>query len=176
MQGVSGAHWMYARMKELECQPNTLTYNILMRMFDESRSTNMRLEYKDAGPAQVVVVPSLVDRKDRNGAPDGKSFEAEDDDEIEDASINPTSLRSPPFSDPTPLATNPTPQPPPSDLLMSPPATTTTFDFWDNDQFEGVPFEHPALEPPSDPKSTKNATATQTPPIPNSPPKPLLHP
>jgi len=99
-----------------------------------------------------------------------EGFEAEDDDEIEDASIDPASLRSPPLSDPTPLATDPTPQPPPSDLPKSPPATTTTtFDFWDDDEFEGVPVEHAAPEPPSDPKSTENATAAQTPPIPNSP-------
>ncbi|ESW20549.1 hypothetical protein PHAVU_006G218500 [Phaseolus vulgaris] len=99
-----------------------------------------------------------------------EGFEPEDDDDIEDASIDPASLRSPPLSDPTPLAADPTPQPPPSDIPKSPPATTTTaFDFWDDDEFEGVPVEHSAPEPPSDPKSPENVTASQTPPIPNAP-------
>ncbi|KAG4980889.1 hypothetical protein JHK82_034135 [Glycine max] len=91
-----------------------------------------------------------------------EGFEAEDDDDLEDSSIDPASLRSPPLSDPTPLTTDPTPQPPASDLPKSPPATT--FDFWDDEEFEGVPVEHPAPEPPSDPKSPENSTTTQTPP------------
>ncbi|CAJ1963748.1 unnamed protein product [Sphenostylis stenocarpa] len=99
-----------------------------------------------------------------------EGFEAEDDDDIEDTSIDPASLRSPPLSDPTPLATDPTPQPPASDIPKSPPATTTTtFDFWDDEEFEGVPVEHSTPEPPSDPKSPDNATATPTPPIANPP-------
>ncbi|MED6106367.1 hypothetical protein PIB30_004141 [Stylosanthes scabra] len=32
LHDVNGAHRMYARMKELKCQANTLTYNILMRI------------------------------------------------------------------------------------------------------------------------------------------------
>ncbi|KAG4937856.1 hypothetical protein JHK82_045663 [Glycine max] len=89
-----------------------------------------------------------------------EGFEAEDDDDdLEDSSIHPASLRSPPLSDPTP-----TPQPPPSDLPKFPP-----FDFWDDDEFEGVPVEHSSPEPPSDPKSPENATTTQTPPTPNPP-------
>ncbi|XP_020221523.1 uncharacterized protein At5g49945 isoform X3 [Cajanus cajan] len=84
-----------------------------------------------------------------------EGFEAEED-EIEDLTIDPASLRSPPLSNPTTLA-DPTPKPPPSHLPS--PHPPTTFDFWDDDEFEGVPADHP----PADPKP-ENATAAPTPP------------
>jgi len=37
---------MYAKMKELNCMPNTVTYNVLMRMFADSKSTDMVLKLK----------------------------------------------------------------------------------------------------------------------------------
>lgn len=96
-----------------------------------------------------------------------EGFEAEDDDaEFEDSSIDPASLRSPPSqslsTDPNP---NPNPNPnhsPPSDLPKSTPPTATTFDFWDDDEFEGLPVEqHPDLHVPiTDPKSTDNTNDT----------------
>ncbi|XP_052200661.1 pentatricopeptide repeat-containing protein At1g20300, mitochondrial [Diospyros lotus] len=43
---VNAAHRMHARMKQLECKPNTVTYNILMRMFVDSKSTDMVLKLK----------------------------------------------------------------------------------------------------------------------------------
>ncbi|KAL2320029.1 hypothetical protein Fmac_028998 [Flemingia macrophylla] len=49
----NGAHRMYARMKELKCQPNTLTYNILMRMFAESKSNDMVLKMKEMDENKV---------------------------------------------------------------------------------------------------------------------------
>ncbi|RDX91896.1 hypothetical protein CR513_26048, partial [Mucuna pruriens] len=82
-----------------------------------------------------------------------EGFDHEEDDEFEDTSIDPASLRSPPISDPTP-------EPPASDLPKAPPATT--FDFWDDEEFEGVPVDHHTPDPPSDPQ---NATAPHTPPI-----------
>ncbi|XP_027329881.1 uncharacterized protein At5g49945 [Abrus precatorius] len=94
-----------------------------------------------------------------------EGFEAEEDD-FEDLSIDPSSLRSPPsqkLSTPTPHS-DPNPDPPASDLPKSPPTTTTTtFDFWDDEEFEGVPIENPTPEVPTDPKSPENASDPATP-------------
>ncbi|XP_057429704.1 uncharacterized protein At5g49945 [Lotus japonicus] len=90
-----------------------------------------------------------------------EGFDAEDDD-FEDSSIDPTSLRPPPSQ---PLTTNPTnTQPPPSNLPNSPPPPPTTFDFWDEDEFEGVPVDQATSHSdpsdlPTDPKSPDNTTA-----------------
>lgn len=98
-----------------------------------------------------------------------EGFEAEDDDgEFEEPSIDPASLRSPPSqflsTDPNPNPNpNPTPSPsPPSDLPKSTPPSTTTFDFWDDDEFEGLPTQpHPDFQvPTTDPKSTDNTNTT----------------
>ncbi|KAJ1377685.1 hypothetical protein SESBI_48622 [Sesbania bispinosa] len=67
-----------------------------------------------------------------------EGFEAEDDD-FEEPSIDPASLRSPPSSTSHPIDPNPNPNPqsPPTfDLPKSPP--TIAFDFWDDDEFEGI--------------------------------------
>ncbi|XP_058762252.1 uncharacterized protein At5g49945-like [Vicia villosa] len=96
-----------------------------------------------------------------------EGFEAEDDEaEFEESSIDPASLRSPPSqslsTDPNPNP-NPNPNPsPPSDLPKSTPPSATTFDFWDDDEFEGLPTEpHPDLHTPiADPKSTDGNTNT----------------
>lgn len=94
-----------------------------------------------------------------------EGFEAEEgDDESEDHTIDPTSLRSPfltqshttrltppdpetPDSNPSPDS-NSDPQSPPSDLPKTSP-TTTAFEYWDEDEFEGLPTEQPAAETPS---------------------------
>ncbi|KAI8005153.1 Pentatricopeptide repeat-containing protein [Camellia lanceoleosa] len=44
--GMNAAHRTFVRMKELKCQPNTVTYNVLMRMFVDSKSTDMVLKLK----------------------------------------------------------------------------------------------------------------------------------
>jgi len=97
-----------------------------------------------------------------------EGFEAEDDEgEFEEPSIDPASLRSPPSqflsTDPNPNP-NPTPSPsPPSDLpKSSTPPSTTTFDFWDDDEFEGLPTQpHPDFQvPTTDPQSTDNTNTT----------------
>ncbi|KAI4296194.1 hypothetical protein L6164_036171 [Bauhinia variegata] len=90
-----------------------------------------------------------------------EGFDAEDDD-FDDQSIDPTTLRSPPLTKPEPYTTKITPpdpktpdpdpvsnlnsdsQSPSSDLPKTSP--TTTFDFWDEEEFEGLPIEQPALE------------------------------
>ncbi|KAK7302361.1 hypothetical protein RJT34_13248 [Clitoria ternatea] len=103
-----------------------------------------------------------------------EGFDADaDDDDFEDTSIDPTSLRSPPSQSLT--TPTPDPDPPASDLPKSAltTTTTTTFDFWDDDEFEGIPIEHP---PPSaaDPKSPDNSSdsaSPQNPQIPNPNPK-----
>ncbi|XP_074263938.1 pentatricopeptide repeat-containing protein At1g20300, mitochondrial-like [Silene latifolia] len=38
---VNAAQTLYAKMKELECEPNVVSYNVLLRMFVESKSTDM---------------------------------------------------------------------------------------------------------------------------------------
>lgn len=97
-----------------------------------------------------------------------EGFEGEDDDgEFEDSSIDPASLRSPPSQ---PLTTDPNPnlnlqQPSPSsDLPKSTPPTATTFDFWDDDEFEGLPTEqHPDIDlPNTDPKSLDSTNNNNT--------------
>ncbi|XP_045817904.1 uncharacterized protein At5g49945-like [Trifolium pratense] len=95
-----------------------------------------------------------------------EGFDAEDDDaEFEEASIDPASLRSPPSQS---LSTDPNPNPTPStpsDLPKSTPPTPTTFDFWDDDEFEGLPTDeqHPDLHVPvTDPKSTDNTNTTSS--------------
>ncbi|CAK8530146.1 unnamed protein product [Lathyrus sativus] len=97
-----------------------------------------------------------------------EGFEAEDDEvDFEESSIDPASLRSPPSqslsTDPNPNPNpNPTPSPP-SDLPKSTPPSATTFDFWDDDEFEGLPTEqqHPDLHVPiADPKSTDSNNTT----------------
>ncbi|WJX21868.1 hypothetical protein P8452_11238 [Trifolium repens] len=94
-----------------------------------------------------------------------EGFDAEDDDaEFEEPSIDPASLRSPPSQS---LSTDPNPNPtpsPPSDLPKSTPPTATTFDFWDDDEFEGLPTQqHPDLQVPiTDPKSNDNTNTTSS--------------
>ncbi|KAI4298952.1 hypothetical protein L6164_032457 [Bauhinia variegata] len=102
-----------------------------------------------------------------------EGFEAEDDD-FDDQSIDPTSLRSPPLTKSEPHTTKLTPpdpkisdrdpvsnlnsdsQSPSSDLLKTTP--TTTFDFWDEDEFEGLPIEQPA---PEFPTTAENVTPSE---------------
>ncbi|VFR01942.1 unnamed protein product [Cuscuta campestris] len=43
---VNAAHRMHARMNELKCEPSTLTYNILMKMFVDLKSIDMVLKLK----------------------------------------------------------------------------------------------------------------------------------
>ncbi|XP_057755654.1 uncharacterized protein At5g49945 [Arachis stenosperma] len=97
-----------------------------------------------------------------------EGFEAEDD-EFEDASIDPTTLRSPPsqplttdLTPPTPADPQPDPKPAPSDLPKPPP---TTFDFWDEDEFEGLPIEHPSPDQdlPADPVSSDHNASVSDP-------------
>ncbi|QHO05826.1 hypothetical protein HN51_064802 [Arachis hypogaea] len=97
-----------------------------------------------------------------------EGFEAEDD-EFEDASIDPTTLRSPPsqplttdLTPPTPADPQPDPKPAPSDLPKPPP---TTFDFWDEDEFEGLPIEHPSPDQdlPADPVSSDHNASLSDP-------------
>ncbi|XVE94167.1 hypothetical protein REPUB_Repub01dG0258500 [Reevesia pubescens] len=94
-------------------------------------------------------------------------FEAEDDDDaVEEEPLDHHSIRSPPLTqsdsqpnpdpetqinpDPNPV---PTSDPPPRSDLQKP--SPTTFEDWDEDEFEGLPVEHP---PPEPPKVAENAT------------------
>ncbi|MED6143145.1 hypothetical protein PIB30_003851 [Stylosanthes scabra] len=104
-----------------------------------------------------------------------EGFEAEDD-EFEDPSIDPSTLRSPPshhltthLTPPSPAAAadphpDPNPKSPPSDLPKPPP---TTFDFWDEDEFEGLPVEHASPDHdhdlPADPVSSDHNASNSDP-------------
>lgn len=112
-----------------------------------------------------------------------EGFDAEDDDDFDDQSIDPTSLRSPPLTQsephttkltpPDPDTTKPIPnpdfnsdsQPSDSDLPKTPPTTTTTttFDFWDEDEFEGLPVEQPGQEVPNTAEDSKSADNSSDP-------------
>ncbi|GMI87909.1 hypothetical protein like AT4G24330 [Hibiscus trionum] len=95
-----------------------------------------------------------------------EGFDAEDDETIEEEILDHHSIRSPPVtkSDSHPLTdletqTEPDPNPvPASDTpsqsdLQKPSATS--FEYWDEDEFEGLPVEQP---PPEPAKDTENAT------------------
>uniref|UniRef100_A0A5B6YH25 Coiled-coil domain-containing protein 47 n=1 Tax=Davidia involucrata TaxID=16924 RepID=A0A5B6YH25_DAVIN len=102
-----------------------------------------------------------------------EGFDADDDETLEDESLQLTDLplRSPPpptltQSDPeshhgppnpkTPSNSNPpaTDSSQPPDLPTKP--SSTSFDYWDEDEFEGLPVE--SQSPPETTKSTENAT------------------
>ncbi|XVE67466.1 hypothetical protein DITRI_Ditri08aG0163500 [Diplodiscus trichospermus] len=95
-----------------------------------------------------------------------EGFDAEDEDAVEEEHLDHRSIRSPPLTQsdsqtsPAPeTQTNPVPNPvpasdplPQSDLQKP---SATTFEYWDEDEFEGLPVEQP---PPEPPKVTENAT------------------
>ncbi|XP_022762784.1 uncharacterized protein At5g49945 [Durio zibethinus] len=95
-----------------------------------------------------------------------EGFDAEDDDAVEEEPLDHHSIRSSPVtqsnSQPTPdpeTQTNPDSNPvptsdPPSQSDLQKPSTTT-FEYWDEDEFEGLPVEQP---PPDLPKVTENTT------------------
>ncbi|KAH9751060.1 hypothetical protein KPL71_014131 [Citrus sinensis] len=79
-----------------------------------------------------------------------------------DPSSSPPITTTTPDTNPDP---NPNPTPSPSDpqskTPSSSPSQTTSFDYWDEDEFEGVPIQHPA--PETDPTSIpEDALADQT--------------
>ncbi|TYH31923.1 hypothetical protein ES288_A01G210600v1 [Gossypium darwinii] len=96
-----------------------------------------------------------------------EGFDAEEDDPVEDDILNHHSIPSPPVtqSDSRPLSdletkSHPDPNPvptsdPPSQSDLQKPSTTS-FDYWDEDEFEGLPIEQP---PPEPPKVTETATS-----------------
>ncbi|KAL5856905.1 hypothetical protein ACOSQ3_004363 [Xanthoceras sorbifolium] len=103
-----------------------------------------------------------------------EGFDAEDD-VVEDESLDLDSLRkltdlpltqsdsSPPITKTTHLTSsdpqsdsNPKPNPTPENPKLSSP--TTSFDYWDEDEFEGVPVLHP---PPDTQETTENAAPNQ---------------
>ncbi|KAK7412017.1 hypothetical protein VNO78_03463 [Psophocarpus tetragonolobus] len=84
-----------------------------------------------------------------------EGFEGDEDDDLEDTSIDPASLRTAPLSDPTPT---PTPSPSPAPEPDRPKGSA--FDLWDEEEFEGVPVEQAA---PEAPKSQENTTGSERP-------------
>lgn len=88
-----------------------------------------------------------------------EGFDSEDDDTVEEEPFDPHSVKSPPLTqsesqpslDPD-LNTVPTSDPSSQSDLQKP--STTTFEYWDEDEFEGLPVEQPQSEPS---KTTENA-------------------
>lgn len=89
-----------------------------------------------------------------------EGFDSEDDDTVEEEPFDPHSVKSPPLTqsesqpslDPD-LNTVPTSDPSSQSDLQKP--STTTFEYWDEDEFEGLPIEQPQPEPS---KATENAS------------------
>ncbi|OMO75196.1 hypothetical protein CCACVL1_16293 [Corchorus capsularis] len=108
-----------------------------------------------------------------------EGFDAEEDDAVEEEPLDHHSIRSPPLTqsesqpapdpqtqvtpDPDPV---PTSDPPPQSDLQKP--STTTFEYWDEDEFEGLPVEQP---PPEPPKVTETATPNESDPTTTSKPQ-----
>lgn len=100
-----------------------------------------------------------------------EGFDAEEDDAVEEEPLDHHSIKSPPLTqsesqpipDPeTPIKSDPDPVPtsdstPQSDLQKP---STTTFEYWDEDEFEGLPVEQP---PPQTPKVTENDASPNDP-------------
>ncbi|MBA0726969.1 hypothetical protein Golax_002757 [Gossypium laxum] len=89
-----------------------------------------------------------------------EGFDSEDDDTVEEEPFDPHSVKSPPLTqsesqpslDPD-LNTVPTSDPSSQSDLQKP--STTTFEYWDEDEFEGLPIEQPQ---PAPSKTTENAS------------------
>lgn len=81
-----------------------------------------------------------------------EGFEAEEEDDVVEETIDPNAFKlpdlpltlseSPPISTPTPDPTEPDQKP----TKPSPPPSTTNFEFWDEDEFEGLPSHQPHIE------------------------------
>ncbi|KAL9353757.1 hypothetical protein Peur_051727 [Populus x canadensis] len=81
-----------------------------------------------------------------------EGFEAEEEDDVVEETIDPNAFKlpdlpltlseSPPISTPTPDPKEPDPKP----SKPSPPPSTTNFEFWDEDEFEGLPSHQPHVE------------------------------
>lgn len=81
-----------------------------------------------------------------------EGFEAEEEDDVVEEAIDPNAFKlpdlpltlseSPPISTPTPDPKEPDPKP----SKPSPPPSTTNFEFWDEDEFEGLPSHQPHIE------------------------------
>lgn len=81
-----------------------------------------------------------------------EGFEAEEEDDVVEETIDPNAFKlpdlpltlseSPPISTPTPDPKEPDQKP----TKPSPPPSTTNFEFWDEDEFEGLPSHQPHIE------------------------------
>ncbi|XP_028762864.1 uncharacterized protein At5g49945-like [Neltuma alba] len=113
-----------------------------------------------------------------------EGFEADGEDDSDEELIDPTSLRSPPvtvshttkLTPPDPKTPDPAPslnshsdiQSPPSDLPKTS-TVTTAFEFWDEDEFEGLPTEQSASDTPvveANAKPVGNSSESTDPPKP----------
>ncbi|KAG5229328.1 hypothetical protein OIU77_023989 [Salix suchowensis] len=98
-----------------------------------------------------------------------EGFEAEEDDDIVEETIDPNTFKlpdlpltqseSPPISIPTPDPKDPEPEP----TKPSSPPSTTNFEFWDEDEFEGLPSHQPHIESVVATESSTPDATVQTP-------------
>lgn len=98
-----------------------------------------------------------------------EGFEAEEDDDVVEETIDPNTFKlpdlpltqseSPPISIPTPDPKDPEPEP----TKPSSPPSTTNFEFWDEDEFEGLPYHQPHIESVVATESSTPDATVQTP-------------
>lgn len=98
-----------------------------------------------------------------------EGFEAEEEDDVVEETIDPNAFKlpdlpltlseSPPISTPTPDPTEPDQKP----TKPSPPPSTTNFEFWDEDEFEGLPSHQPHIESVVITESATQDATVQTP-------------
>lgn len=98
-----------------------------------------------------------------------EGFEAEEDDDVVEETIDPNTFKlpdlpltqseSPPISIPTPDPKDPEPEP----TKPSSPPSTTNFEFWDEDEFEGLPSHQPHIESVVATESSTPDATVQTP-------------
>ncbi|KAF9690291.1 hypothetical protein SADUNF_Sadunf01G0180200 [Salix dunnii] len=98
-----------------------------------------------------------------------EGFEAEEDDDVVEETIDPNTFKlpdlpltqseSPPISIPTPDPKDPDPEP----TKPSSPPSTTNFEFWDEDEFEGLPSHQPHIESVAATESSTPDATVQTP-------------
>ncbi|WCJ18472.1 hypothetical protein M5689_000820 [Euphorbia peplus] len=89
-----------------------------------------------------------------------EGFDGEDEDFVEDTSdsfklpdLPLTRSDAPPSPNPDPISQDPSnPSSDSQSDLSKPPSTTTTFEYWDEDEFEGLPLNNPPPETPKAPE------------------------
>lgn len=116
------------------------------------------------------------DSEDPESEPDSEA--ESDSDFLYTTTTTTTFLHSPPLTlsdpdpDPEPEPTHPDPNPNPDPILSDSPKPTS-FEYWDEDEFEGLPIEEIQQPPSETPTITENATPSDSKSKPVQPPEPF---